>query len=75
MLLNQVSTMSKNYLKVARLFVETIEKVYENADDSFKGIGLLLYKSNVFSHKYHSDLRPSFRCPKGIQLVPIRLFS
>jgi len=67
-LLNQVLAVSKNYFGVARLFVKTIEKVCENADDSFTGIGLLLYESNVFSHKYHSDLRPSFQRPKGIKL-------
>jgi hypothetical protein len=60
--------MAKNYLKVAKLFVETMEKIYENIPDQFCGIGLLLYDSRKFSHKYHSDLRPSFSYPNGIKL-------
>ena len=60
--------MTKNYLETIKLFIQTLRRVYENSPPEFSGLGLLLYDSRKFSHKYHSDLRPSFRCPNGIKL-------
>lgn len=54
--------------EVKRRFFNTLKDVSENAGESFSGIGLLLYETGIFSDRYHSDLRPSFSCPKDIFL-------
>ena len=48
--------------------MEVLRGVASGAGDSFSGLGMLLYKTGLFSKKHYTDLRPSFSCPGGVFL-------
>ncbi len=54
---------------VKKSFYDTLKKLSKASSESFTGVGMLLYENGKFSEKYHADLRPSFTCPKNVNLI------
>jgi hypothetical protein len=50
-------------------FYDTLKMVSESSDDSFSGIGLVLYETGSLSEAFYAPLRPSFSCPNDLVLA------
>jgi len=54
--------------RLIELLGETLKEVSARRGQTFTGMGMLVYRHGVFSHKNHSDLRPSLPCPEDVLL-------